>query len=97
MLANAQKLANTGRADVADMANATKSVAEVTVIDAPALAKALAPRLSKASSSSELRGTPSLSLSNALAITKASSTPIPSRTNGRMEWTGPGADTKEIP
>jgi len=43
MLVNAHKLANADRAEVANMANATKSVAEVTVIDAPALAKALAP------------------------------------------------------
>ena len=83
--ANAQKLARAGRADEEDIANATKSVNEVTEIEAPDRAKARAPLLIMLSSSSDSRGTPSLSLSKALAITKASSTPIPSSTNGNTE------------
>ena len=57
------------------MANATKSVNEVTVMLAPALASALELRPTRLSSSSDARGTPSLSLSKALAITNASSRP----------------------
>ena len=93
ILANAQKLASAGKADVDEIAKATKSVSDVTVMEAPALARDLEPRLTRLSSSSDSRETPSLSLSNALAITKASSTPIPRRTKGKMEWTGPVINT----
>jgi hypothetical protein len=83
--AKAQKLASAGRADDDEMAKATRSVKEVTEMEAPDLAKARAPRFTKLSSSSKFRGTPFLSWSNAFAITKASSTPIPRSTNGRTE------------
>jgi hypothetical protein len=87
--ANAQKLAKAGSADEEEIAKATKSVNDVTEIEAPDLANARAPLFTRLSSSSESRGTPSRSLSNALAITNASSTPIPSKTNGSTECTGP--------
>ena len=65
----------------------TRSVRLVTVILAPARARLLEPRFTRASSVSPLRG-PFRSQSKALAITNASSTPIQSKRNGRTEWTG---------
>mmetsp|Transcript_11850 Transcript_11850/g.17466 ORF Transcript_11850/g.17466 Transcript_11850/m.17466 type:complete len:163 (-) Transcript_11850:936-1424(-) len=89
MDANAQNDAKAGSADDEEIANATRSVRDVTVIDAPARESARAPRLMRLVSSSDARETPSLSRSNALAITKQSSTPIPRRTNGSTLCTGP--------
>lgn len=68
ILAYPQKLAKAGRALDEEIAKATKSVMEVTVILAPARAKPRAHRSVKASSSSCLRGTVR-SRSKALTIT----------------------------
>lgn len=86
--AYAQKLANAGSFDDDEMPNATRSVADVTVILAPALASARALRFAIPSLSSEALGTFRSRL-NALTITKTSSTPIPSRMKGSNECTGP--------
>ena len=55
--AYAQKLAKAGRLEEAEMPNATKSVMDVTVIEAPARANALAARFAIALLSSDFLGT----------------------------------------
>ena len=55
MAAYAQKLDKAGIADEEDMANATRSVMDVTVIDAPERANERAQRLARLSLSSEAR------------------------------------------
>jgi hypothetical protein len=74
MAAYAQKLANAGKADAEEMANATKSVNEVTVIEAPALASDRAERCVIPWLSSCDRGN-FRSWLNAFTMTNASSTP----------------------
>jgi hypothetical protein len=72
-----QKLERAGRAELVDMAKATKSVREVTVIDVAACAKALLMRVAI--------GSVRLVWSNAFTITKESSTPKPRMTKGSTE------------
>lgn len=55
--AYAQKLANAGRLEEAEIPNATKSVMDVTVMEAPARANALAARFVIAVLSSDFLGT----------------------------------------
>mmetsp|Transcript_7776 Transcript_7776/g.17845 ORF Transcript_7776/g.17845 Transcript_7776/m.17845 type:complete len:207 (-) Transcript_7776:904-1524(-) len=75
-----QKEASAGNAEDTEMAKATKSVRDVTMMDTPAWERAFAMR----------SGTGRLGSvrSRALMMTKESSTPIPRSTNGRTECTG---------
>ena len=57
MLAKAQNEAKAGKADELEMAKATKSVNDVTVMEAPARANPDAARLAKVSWSSAVRAT----------------------------------------
>lgn len=88
MAAYAQKLARAGKLEDDEIPKATKSVVDVTVILVPARASARAHRFPISSLFSEARG-PFLSRLKAFTITKASSTPIPSKINGKRECTGP--------
>mmetsp|Transcript_53799 Transcript_53799/g.158339 ORF Transcript_53799/g.158339 Transcript_53799/m.158339 type:complete len:219 (+) Transcript_53799:1426-2082(+) len=75
-----QNAERAGRADETEMAKATKSVRDVTMIETPACEMASAMRLGTGSSGSVW--------SKAFMITKESSTPMPRITNGRMPCTG---------
>ena len=79
----------------AEIAKATKSVALVTVILDPAFANARAIRFLIASLFSAVRGT-FRSRSIALAITNASSTPIPNKINGKFACTGPNTNPNAL-
>mmetsp|Transcript_142224 Transcript_142224/g.442222 ORF Transcript_142224/g.442222 Transcript_142224/m.442222 type:complete len:223 (-) Transcript_142224:1010-1678(-) len=78
--ANMQKDESAGRAEDTEMMSATKSVREVTMMETPAWEMACAMRWGTGKRRSVW--------SRAFMMTKESSTPMPSTTNGRMEWTG---------
>mmetsp|Transcript_3336 Transcript_3336/g.8421 ORF Transcript_3336/g.8421 Transcript_3336/m.8421 type:complete len:208 (+) Transcript_3336:1937-2560(+) len=75
-----QKEDRAGRAEETEMAKATKSVRDVTMIETPAWEIALAMRSDT--------GSAGLVRSNAFMITKESSTPMPRITKGRMPCAG---------